>query len=293
VNAGSAAGTSHYISAADGTRLFVQDAGSGSGIPLLCLAGLTRNNRDFEPVITTFGETRRIFALDFRGRGQSDHAADPATYRPGVELADTIAVLDALKVGKVAILGTSRGGIVGTLMAALHPDRLAGLFLNDIGPHIEATGVLRIIDYAGRTVSYADWPAAARSFAAIQHGFAPLSEAEWIKVVKRIYVERDGAIWPAHDPRLMHTFPSRADVEQGKLTDFWELLPALSGKPLTCLRGENSDLLSQETVAKLQALMPQAASATVPGRGHVPFLDEPESIAAIAAWLDQVDLQNG
>ncbi len=107
--------------------------------PLLCLPGLTRNSRDFETIAPWLAQKRRVITADFRGRGLSQYASDPASYRPDIELIDMIALLNFLKVDRVAVIGTSRGGIVGMLMAAFFRDRLAGLFLNDVGPELDTS----------------------------------------------------------------------------------------------------------------------------------------------------------
>jgi pimeloyl-ACP methyl ester carboxylesterase len=68
----------------------------------------------------------------------------------------------------------------------------------------------------------------------------------------------------------------------------WPLFDALAGIPLAVVRGANSDLLGRDTVAKMRARRPDLIVAEVPDRGHVPFLDEPEALAALAALLARV-----
>lgn len=286
------AGEQRLVSAADGTRIFAELHGPDrSGVaPLLCLPGLTRNGRDFEPVVDRYASERRVLTVDFRGRGRSENAADPLTYRPDVELADTLAVLDAFGLHRAAVLGTSRGGIVGLLMSAIAPDRVCGLCLNDIGPRIEPAGLLRIMGYVGFEMVFPDWNLGARAYGATAPGFVDVSEEQWQTAVQRAYVRRqDGRITPYYDMKLSATLPSRLDVEAGKTPELWSLLPALAGKPVTCLRGDASDLLSRETVNRLCTELPQTDAIEVPGRGHVPFLDEPESVAALDRWLARID----
>ena len=67
----------------------------------------------------------------------------------------------------------------------------------------------------------------------------------------------------------------------------WPLFGLLKGVPLGLIRGANSDLLTRETAGKMQALRPDMDYTEVPDRGHVPFLDEPESTAAITRFLEQ------
>ncbi len=270
---------------ADGLSLFATDNGFDNDLtPLLCLPGLTRNSKDFAPVFDQFGAQRRVIAVDFRGRGQSGYAADPMTYRPDVELADTMALLDHLALKRVAIVGTSRGGIVGMLMATLHHERIAGLFLNDIGPTLETEGLLRIASYVGKTPSFANWAKAVETLKATNIGFANMTDAAWMDFAKRIFVERNNRLYTDYDSGLMATFPKHDDIVEGKIADLWPLIAGLADLPLAVLRGANSDLLSFQTVLDMGKQLPHMLSAEVPNRGHAPFLDEPASIELLAAW---------
>jgi pimeloyl-ACP methyl ester carboxylesterase len=250
---------------------------------------LTRHSGDFEPVFQRFAENRRVIAMDFRGRGKSAHAADPASYQPLVEMQDTIEFLDALDVARVAVLGTSRGGIVGLLMGSLASTHIEGLMLNDVGCKLEPAGLLRIRRLVAVQPVFDSWGHAAKTYAEAARGFSGISHSEWVAVVRRIYSEQAAGILPVHDPALIDTLPSEADISAGNVAELWALLPPLNGTPLALLRGEGSDLLSAETVAKMTAASPDLIATTVPDRGHVPFLNEPESVAAIDAWLARVD----
>ena len=140
-----------WYDSADGLRLFARDySHQGPLLPVLCLPGLTRNARDFEDVAERLSAERRVICPDFRGRGASQYAGDPKTYRPDVEMADTLALLDHLGIARTVIIGTSRGGLVGMMMAAAAPERVAGLLLNDIGPRLET-------DQRTIKFSRADW----------------------------------------------------------------------------------------------------------------------------------------
>lgn len=280
----------HDIAAADGTRLYARDHGpeAGSLTPIVCLPGLTRNAKDFETIAPRLAETRRVLALDFRGRGRSGRA-DPATYRPDQEVADTLAVLDHLGISRFAIIGTSRGGIAAMVMAARALPRMAGVVFNDIGPKIDKAGLLRIRGYLGADPQFASWADAVQSLKASNPGFPALGEAQWLAFARRVYREQDGLPRADYDPALAQNFPSVADIEAGAVAELWPLLEMMAEVPSLVLRGEHSDLLSEETVARMQQHHPRLAAVTVRERGHVPFLDEPESIAAIDAWLQRVD----
>jgi pimeloyl-ACP methyl ester carboxylesterase len=282
--------TDIWFTAADGTRLYARDEGPRNGLtPLLCLAGLTRNSRDFDPVFERYGSSRRVIALDFRGRGRSARAVDPLTYRVDVELQDTTAFLQSLQVERVALLGTSRGGIVGMLMATFAKTFLAGLMLNDIGCALQTDGLQRIKDYVGKPKFYRTWDDVARSTADGARGFSNLTHADWLVMVKRIYIETEARIGPSHDPALAETLPSDDDIRAGKVGELWSILPALADVPFALLRGAGSDLLTEATVDRMKLEAPALKVTTILDRGHVPFLDEAASVTAIDRWLHAVD----
>jgi pimeloyl-ACP methyl ester carboxylesterase len=258
--------------------------------PLLCLPGLTRNSKDFEPLAQRLGEPRRMVALDYRGRGRSEYSADPRTYTPGHELQDVIALLDQLNIKRTCVIGTSRGGIIAMLMAALHPKRIAGVVLNDIGPKLEPAGLLRIIQLLESKAHPASWAQAVAALKATHPGVENLSDSEWESFAKRIFKETADGLVADCDPKLAHSFPSAADVRDNKVAELWELFSALKNKPCAVLRGENSDLLNEATVARMAELHPGLIAVTVKDRGHVPFLDEPECLDAIRAVAAQCEL---
>lgn len=280
----------HFFDAADGVRLYARDyAGPDKGLtPVVCLPGLTRNAKDFDTVAPRLALARRMICPDFRGRGKSAHA-DPATYRPDQELADTLQLLDMLGVRRFAIIGTSRGGIVAMVMAAKALDRLAGVAFNDIGPRIEKAGLIRIRSYLGSDPQFGSWAQAVDALKATNPGFHSLDDAEWLAFARRVFRDENGVPRADYDAGLTQNFPSIEDIEAAKVPELWGLLDLMVDLPATVLRGEHSDLLSAETVSEMQRRHKRLAAVTVANRGHVPFLDEPESIAAIDQWLEDVD----
>jgi pimeloyl-ACP methyl ester carboxylesterase len=280
----------HFVSAADGTQLYVRDyAADRSGlVPIVCLPGLTRNAKDFETIAPALAQTRRVLAFDFRGRGRSGRA-DPATYRPDQEVADTLLALDTLGIGRFAIIGTSRGGIAAMVMAARALPRMAGVLFNDIGPRIDKAGLLRIRTYLGTDPQFSSWHEAVAALKSSNPGFDTLSEADWLAFARRVYREVNGVPRADYDPGLAQNFPSVADIKAGKMPELWALLDMMADVPSLVLRGEHSDLLSDEVVAGMHQHHRRLQSVTVRARGHVPFLDEPESVSAIARWLSVVD----
>lgn len=265
----------------DGLSLHYTD--EGNGLPLLCLAGLTRDGRDFEFVAPHLDGVRLI-RLDYRGRGQSDWG-DPATYQIPVEGRDAIELLDHLGIDTAAVLGTSRGGLIAMVLAATVKDRLKGVALNDIGPEIAPEGLEVIKGYLGRKPALKTHEEVAAARAKMLTGFANVPPERWLREAQILFNETEDGLDLTYDPRLRE-----AVLEGGAqpTPDLWPLFDALSGLPLACLRGANSDLLSPETFAEMKRRRPDMIAVEVADRGHIPFLDEPESLSALKRWLDML-----
>ncbi|MBC6438107.1 MAG: alpha/beta hydrolase [Rhodobacteraceae bacterium] len=273
-----------FVTAADGLRLAYDDL--GTGLPLLCLPGLTRNMADFEPVLQRFAACARIIRMDFRGRGMSDWAPDPASYAISQEAADVLTLLDHLGLKKVAILGTSRGGLVAMALAAMARDRLAGVLFNDVGPVLMPEGLAAIMKHIGKTPPYRSLAEAA---AALPEAYAPAFRnvplETWVDFAARLWREEGGHLHLRYDPKLRDAvaagFASAAPVP-----NLWPLFDALAGLPLGLIRGVGSNILSAQTAAEMCARRPDMLYAELPDRGHVPFLDEPQAVDAISRFLD-------
>lgn len=258
----------------------------GSGMPVLCLPGLTRNARDFDDLGAALGGRVRLIRLTFRGRSESDRDPEWQRYNVAVEARDVVEFLDHLGLPKVTIVGTSRGGLVAMMLAATVKDRLGGVLLNDIGPELAPAGLAAIMSYLGVPPKAKDFPAVVAALRArAGAAFPDVDEARWATLARRWFDDSDGAPVLNYDPNLRAPFDAAAEQPA---VDLWPLFDALGGLPLALVRGANSDLLSPESVAEMRRRRPDMIYAEVPNRGHVPFLDEPEAIAALDALLAEV-----
>ncbi len=283
-----------FFTNADGLRLHYRDyapaQGGGALAPVLCLHGLTRNVRDFEdiaPQIAAAG--RRVIVVEQRGRGQSDYDPQPERYVPPVYAADMIGLLDELGFERVVILGTSLGGLMGMLISAQNPHRIAGLILNDIGPEIETEGLDRIRAYVGPQVSApADWAEAGARMRALHQIAYPTQtgDAFWETFARRVYVDA-----PETGLRLDYDPALAGPVKEGDSAnpDLWPLMDAFASIPTLVLRGAVSDILSKATVARMKELKSDLRAVDVPDVGHAPDLSEPAARAAIEDFLQSVE----
>ena len=266
------------FTADDGTPIAYNDEGSGT--PLLCLPGLTRTMGDFD-YLRAHLPPLRLIRMDYRGRGASGRSG-AASYTVPREARDAVQLLDHLGVDKAAVLGTSRGGLIGMFLAATAKDRLLGLCLNDVGPVIEKQGLTRIFDYLGRNPAAKTHAEMAARLPSLMTGFCDVPEGRWLAEAQLHYTQTNQGLRITYDPALRAAFMA---AFSGPQVDLWPLFDACAGLTLALLRGENSDLLSVETAAEMQRRRPDMLFASIPNRAHIPFLDEGESIALIHAFL--------
>jgi pimeloyl-ACP methyl ester carboxylesterase len=275
----------YFYESADGLRLYcrVYAAERLSGLPVLCLAGLTRNSRDFAALATHLCRHREVLAADLRGRGRSAWDPDPSHYQLSTYIEDAWSLLDSRRVSRLIVVGTSLGALMGMAMAAFKPDRIAGVVLNDAGPEIDPAGLRRIAGYAGKLPPVSNWAEAAAQAKSVYGMALPdLTDDEWLDYARRGYSENAaGAPVPAMDPKIGEAFKNPAAAA----TNLWPLYEKIEGVPLLVIRGALSDLLSAATVSRMVNEKPDLLHIEVANRGHTPLLNEPQCLAAIDAFV--------
>lgn len=276
----------HFMSD-DGLRLYcaIYRVAGDPLTTVLCIPGLTRNSRDFAALATHLQALGYpVLAPDLRGRGRSDYDPEWRHYHPGTYIGDLWKLLATLQVPRVAIIGTSLGALLAMLMAAQHPERIAGIVLNDAGPEIDGAGLARIARYVGAQPAAESWEQAAAQAEAIYGDALPgLDKARWLAYTRQSYKEdAAGRPVPDMDPHIGTAL--RAD-SGASAPDLWPLYAQLKTMPTLALRGASSDILSAATFARMAREKPDLKQVTVADRGHAPLLDEPECVAAIEQFL--------
>lgn len=258
--------------------------------PVICLAGLTRNGRDFHDLALALARDpkggRTVYTLDYRGRGLSDHDPDWKNYSIPIEMLDVVDFITMLGLHAPSIIATSRGGLISMVMAAVQPSSIGAVVLNDIGPVIEQAGLARISGYVGRTPLPASWNDATKLVRDLsKRHFPDISEDVWADVARQLFNEQRGRPAPGYDSKLANAL----SVLDGPIPALWPQFEALKRVPVLVLRGANSDILSAATVDEMRRRHPSLAAHVVPGQGHAPLLKDTPTIDVIARFLDAAD----
>jgi pimeloyl-ACP methyl ester carboxylesterase len=270
----------------DDLPLYWRDYGDPASrrTPVLCLAGLTRNSKDFHVLARQLCSERRVLAPDYRGRGRSARDPDWRHYRPETYLADLLDLLTVAGVHRAIVVGTSMGGLLAMGLAALRPTVLAGVILNDVGPEIAGPGYQRILDYIGTDRPEPDWDGAV---AELKRMFPMLSldtPAKWMRMADASYCRgEDGILHFDWDVAVVRGLGGKP----AQLPDLWSLYRGLGPRPVLAIRGGLSDVLSEATFDRMAQVKPDLQRVVVPNVGHVPALDEPESATAIHEFISK------
>lgn len=281
------AGRSFFFSARDGLKLHarVYEAPVARAPPVLCLAGLTRNSRDFRDLALALShgpDARIVYALDSRGRGLSEYDRDWRNYSIPVEMQDVIDLATVAGLHGATVIGTSRGGLLAMVLAAAQPTIIGAVVLNDIGPVIEHDGLVRISGYVGRTPLPGTWTEAVQIVAGMnKRAFPAVPDTLWEAVARAWFNEKDGRPARGYDPNIGRTM----SVKDGAIPQLWPQFMALAQVPMLVIRGEHSDILSAATLEEMLRRHPNCASITIPGEGHAPLLMDRLSISAVQRFL--------
>jgi pimeloyl-ACP methyl ester carboxylesterase len=279
----------HFVTLRDGLRMYCREYGATrrEGPAVLCLPGLTRNSRDFESLARGLSNQWRVLTPDLRGRGRSDYDPTWQNYQPLTYVADVGELLQQRGESRVVVVGTSLGGLIAMLMAALNPAALAGVVLNDVGPELNPAGLARIAGYVGKLPPVRSWSDAAAQARLVNGASLPdYTDDDWMRFAQAAYRD-DGQGHPVidMDPKIGDAM---REAPAGAAPDLWPLYGMLAQVPALAIRGETSDILSPATFAMMLERKPDLRTLLVPSRGHAPTLDEPVCRAAIRAFLESL-----
>ena len=246
---------------------------------LLCVHGLTRRGSDFKTLAEEMCDDYYVVCPDVVGRGDSDRLSNPMQYAVPQYVADIAQLVKTLGVSQVDWLGTSMGGLIGMVYAAMPNSPIRKMLINDVGPKIEADAIKRLGSYVGQPFSFASRTDALDRLNAICATFGQHTPDEWETYNGPMLIERNG-LWIMHyDPNIAVPFASVNPVmaKAGEMA-MWHAFKQIH-IPILIVRGAQSDLLSADTVAQMCKVNPYARSIEIANVGHAPAFVKKEQIA--------------
>jgi pimeloyl-ACP methyl ester carboxylesterase len=259
----------HVFVDAGGLRLHQLDYG-GRGDPIVMLHGVTGHAAVWHHVARQLSGTGRVIALDLRGFGDSQWSPT-AAYRTVDHAADVVAVLAALELRNVTLVGSSWGALVALAVAHGGAGAVARLALVDIEPSFESGET----DIAARSRSFASHAdAVAHERAANPH--APHDLLELVAALGTRPAP-DGRLIPKHDPYFFERWPFRGD-------DWWHALASIPVPTLVVQAG--ASFVRRDVTIRMAELIPAARHVDIADSTHVVPIDAPAPLAAaIGAFI--------
>jgi esterase len=265
----STAGAADRFVTVNGLRIHYVDWGNASARPLILIHGLDRVSRTFDHLVPHFAARFHVIAMDMRGHG--DSGWDPeGRYLVEDHVGDVQGLVQQLGLKNITIWGNSTGGRVAQVFAGKHPELVAAVISEDVGPERPR----QIADNYSRRVKQdeAGWATEDELLAQLRKGNPGVSDAVLVPYAR--YGTRrgdDGRLIWKRDPQLVKGFVA---------TDLWRYVRQIKA-PILYVIGGRSTIVPMETQEQLRNTLPNARIVTMPGLGHYPSDEKPQEFLAI------------
>jgi esterase len=261
---------------ANGLRLHYLDWGTPGRQPFIMLHGISRTAHSFDHVAPHFNRDYHVLAIDLRGHGDSGWHPEGA-YLVDDYVKDLEAIVERLKLRNVVITGNSTGGRVAQVYAGRHPENVAALIVEDVGPERPN----EVADgFARRVAQEANgWASEEELLGTLMKGGGGIA-ADLQRTHVRYATKRreDGRVVWKRDPNLVKGFVP---------TELWDDVTRITA-PTLYLIGARSNIVPVETQEKLKRTLPRVKVTVMPGIGHYPHLEAPNDfIAAVRSFLEE------
>jgi pimeloyl-ACP methyl ester carboxylesterase len=264
----------------------------GGRLPLLCVAGLTRNMADFAEFATLFQRGFEpgwpVVLVDLKGRGRASDRFDRREYLSTIDARDLLEVLAALAIDSAVLVGQGYGGQVAMALAAAYPRTVSGAVLIDAGPVSDPRGLVRLRS----NLTELD---GARGQAGYRSMFRRLLAADYPGVPETDHDRLAGRTHFLDKRQRVHALFDRALVDLLKpfehddiLVPSWAYFDALAHAPLLLLRTQLTEQLRRETFEEMLRRRPDAEGFLIEGQGSPALLATPEDVGPIVDFMRKV-----
>ncbi|WP_246985831.1 alpha/beta fold hydrolase [Halorientalis marina] len=275
----------------DGLELHYSEWGDPADPSVLCVHGLSRNGRDFDPLARELQDDYHVVCPDMPGRGWSEWADDPAErYTDGAMVEILVGFCAELGLGEFRYVGTSMGGGLGMALAgAAMPDAVTHLVINDVSPDPEGDATPEAL---GRIMEYVPDPPTVETVTELEEyyrelyegRFSEMTDDEWRRLaVTSARRTDDGGIAPAYDPAILAGDDDADGDDDTDEPDPWDVWAAIDAE-IMILRGAESEILPEDPFERMRETQPDAETLVV-DCGHAPSLNVPAQIGPIREFL--------
>ncbi len=253
----------------NGLRLHYLEWGAADRQPLILLHGIARVAHNFDHIAPRFLDDYRVIAIDMRGHGDSAWDAGGA-YMVEDYVADIEALIVELKLQNIVLWGNSTGGRVAQMIAGRHPEWVAAVISEDVGPERPAAISNR---RAARMAREAEGWATRDDLLAHVKTENPRTAEPLLRnfVEHGAKARTDGRIVYKRDPKILDGFVP---------TELWATVSRIKA-PILYLLGGASDIVPPDTQRQLTTSLPRAEIVSMPGLGHYPSDEKPDEATAI------------
>jgi len=271
-----------FVTASDGVRLYVEEAGSGA--PIVFVHEFAGDHRSWELQVRYFSRRYRCITFAARGYPPSDVPDDVAAYSQARAATDIADVLAALGLAKAHIVGLSMGGFATVHFGLEHPARALSLVVAGAGYGAEKQHQ----DYF-RGVS----EEVARQFLA--HGSRTVAETYALSASRVQFQNKDPRGWREFADQLgEHSAVGAANTMRGvqaRRPSLYDLEERLRRMPVPTLVvcGDEDDHCLQPALY-MKRVIPASGLLVLPKTGHTLNLEEPAAFnGAVAEFLAMVE----
>lgn len=271
----------HHFLTCQNLEIHYTEWGEPDAPVVICWHGLTRTGRDFDELAEALATHYRVICPDTPGRGLSQWSETPLEHYIVPFYAQiALDLANQLGIEQFKWVGTSMGGLIGMVVAALAPERVQKLVLNDVGPEVPVAAVERIRTYAGSQPSFNNVSELEAWLRQVYLPFGENTDVFWRRMaMTSARRTADGKVTLHYDVRLVMPFENYT----GDAT-FWPFWPSLAC-PILVIRGELSDLLLPAQVERMLAENAHVQAVVIPKVGHAPALAVPEQIKIVSDFL--------
>lgn len=252
---------------------------------VICVHGLTRNGRDFDFLAQALSRDFRIVCPDVAGRGRSDWLESKQDYGYAQYMADMTALLARVTAGAektIYWVGTSMGGLLGIIMAAMPKNPIRKLVVNDAGMLVPKAALERLALYVGKDPRFATLDALEAHVRHISAPFGALSDEQWRHLTVHSAKQHADGTWGfRYDPAIANAFSG--ELNDIDLSAYWDAVRC----PTLLLRGADSDILLRATAEAMMQRGPKATLVEFQAVGHAPMLMSDEQVTAVRDFLLQ------